>query len=306
MVSLPGQIGPAFSNLLSENVENMEELPARAVSHIVTGDVTQQSLAAYFRGCDEIPLCLVRLAGIVPLSASMENFDITLYNKLPVVAPMLQPFLSWFTDEDLAQWSSLRPSVRLMLLTGQFPEEGLSVEQVADLVRFPLPLIRQRAMEKLVDDFGLSSDLKSFLEVLGGASKDQTPTRAQSISLISLMLAKGDRTVSFMEQWFSTSPPPQLVLQLLTARPQVDDTDSFSLEAARYLAGKTWNATVGELDQLVQHSEPFVRALAYSKLRLDSPEEIQILQRMVEVEPNQKYRELIRQRLQSAALLAPR
>lgn len=302
---LPGDLGTAFRNLASEGVENMEELPARALSHIVIGDVSQASLSAYFRGCNEIPVCLARLSTLVPLSSYMEGFDLTLYNKLPVVVPVLQPILSWFTDEDLAQWSSVRPIIRLSLLTGTYPAgRDLTFEQVADLVRFPLPGIRQEAIKSLISEFGLDAASEPFLVELSSVPKGQAVTRAQSISIISSLLTKGQQAFTFMEQWFSTNPNPQVVLRLLISRAKAGAMDPFSLEAARYLSQAEWSAGLEDLQKLVQHDEPLARALAYNKLRIDIPEELEILQKMVDIEENPRNRELIKQRLQSAAMLA--
>ncbi len=303
--ALPGALGTAFRNLESEGVENMEELPARALSHLVVGNVSQAALAGYFNGCNEIPVCLARLSTLVPLSSYLEGFDLTLHNRLPVVVPVLQPLLSWFTDEDLAQWSSLKPIIRLSLLTGTYPEnQSLTFEQVADLLRFPLPNIRQEAVKSLISEFGLDAVSEPFLVELSSVPKGQAVTRAQSISIVSSLLTKGQQAFTFIEQWFSTIPNPQVVLRLLISRAKAGAMDPFSLEAARYLSQTEWSAGLQDLQKLVEHDEPLARALAYNKLRIDADEELEILQKMADVEGNPRNRELIRLRLQSAAILA--
>ncbi|NMC63111.1 MAG: hypothetical protein GYA55_08075 [SAR324 cluster bacterium] len=304
MSTLPDPIGSAFRNLASEGLYNMEELPARALSHLLIGDVGDEGLIAYFKDCRETSICLVRLLGIRSLGATKPDFDIMLLNKLPLVAPPIRPLLIWFIEEDIAQWSSQKSSVKLALVTGQYPVGALSFEQSADLLRFPLSSVRQAAMDRLINEYGIKSERKAFLEVLSNPLKDQFLTRAQSISLISSMLAPSDKVFPYMDQWFLTKPNPQVVLQLLLSLAQIPGMDAFCVDASRYLSHEDWSADINELKVLSRHHEALARVLAYNKLRMDVPEELAILQEMAEAEPNQRNIQLIRQRLESAAILS--
>src|SRR5690606_33678537 len=73
--------------------------------------------------------------------------------------------------------------------------------------------------------------------------------------------------------------------------------DTLSLEGARYLKGKEWNASLGDLKRLLAHRELLVRALAYTKLDPADPVQRKILEDVKSVEPNAALREQVELKL---------
>lgn len=303
MTSLPGDVGNAFRTLAAEGIQHMEQLQPKALSHLLAGDISGISILAYFKDCGEMPACLARLSAILPSVSRTTGLDSVLYAKLPAAAPPLAPLLGWFETEDFAGWSSVKALDKMQLMAGRIPSSVKSFEAAVDLLRFPLKGVREEAVKIVVENPGIGPAMQSFISTIAALPSDQSVSRAQNIALLHAMRNRGEIAFTFFEQWFSTRPNPQAVLRLLLSRPDVGGMDPFSLEACRYLSREAWTINDEDLRKLVKHDEPLARALAYNKLRVDIPQEFEILQQMSQEEPNQRNRDLIKKRLETAQLM---
>jgi hypothetical protein len=89
------------------------------------------------------------------------------------------------------------------------------------------------------------------------------------------------------------------VLLLLLARGGYDSTDTFNLEAARYLRRSQWSATTDMLKLLAQHPEPLARTLAYVRLDPKDDEQRKILQARISAEKDKGLLKMVMAKLSS-------
>ena len=87
------------------------------------------------------------------------------------------------------------------------------------------------------------------------------------------------------------------ILLLLLARSGYDSTDTFNLEAARYLRRNQWTATTEMLKLLAQHPEPLARTLAYTRLDPRDDAQKKILQERISAEKDQGLLKMVMGRL---------
>lgn len=291
MHNLPGEMGRIFAGLEALGITTVGDKSALALCHILTGKSSPQIISAYF---SERPNEKLQL--ILPLVANAEGDPMvqTILAYLTSLDGDLGDSVRWFSLDDTASWKSAKLVSKFKIALGQLPSD-LSPEQYADLLRFPVIKLRERAVEQLntVTNKGL---LSSYMFLAGPGN---TLTRRQTIFLSSVLsLAKGETGDSFLSKFFEMEPDPAAVVKLLLIRTEPDSIDSFSFEAARYLINKSdYDISVEQLEKLTTHPEPLARALAYSRADISNPRHVKILRRMVEIEPKETLRNKLREKL---------
>src|SRR5690606_35234836 len=116
-------------------------------------------------------------------------------------------------------------------------------------------------------------------------------SREQVVLLLLALKSEGEQQYPFLAKWFETEPDPILVFRLLLSRSKISGLDPFSVEAARYLKDARLQPTADELQVLALHPEPLARTLEYQYLDGAQPEHREILEAMIQVEPNARVRE---------------
>lgn len=299
---LPPPHGMAFTELQRLKVKSFGEPPARALAHIVLGDYSEEVLRAYFSNVGDDEEFLGRLLVVVPFAELYPKFGSPLAGYLLSREDVFARRVEWFGQDPNVKWLSVPDSDKLQLVIAMMPQRPLLFEQYADLLTFPAARIRQDALAKLqqaLDDARISD----LLKVLG--SEQNQLTRSQGVLLLSaLQLAlkqpKSDATFSFFARWFETQPDPLTVVALLVATSKNPQLAVFSIDGARYLTEKNWQATLDQLRTLSGHSEPLARALAYSRLDPAVPEEAQVLQAATKREQVPRLKQELLQKLRAA------
>ena len=298
--------GPAFAELGKLGVQNMGELPARALAHIVVGNLSGNA---------------------VPLFVGVENSEEDFLARTLVVAPFADAYpaladelvrimlgrddrfsrrIEWFRADPGSQWVASLSRDQVLCAIGMMPQSKLSFEQLADLLTFPAARVRSASVEMLSKEF-TPKRIGGTLQFL--ASDQNRFTRPQVVLLMSALSLKqrepqNEVVGSFLATWFNTKPDPQSVLGLLASRREVESGDQLSLESARFLSSRDWDASLEQLRDLALHSEKLARALAYSRLDANLPAEAKLLEEGMKNESDPRLREQIRGKLKSAKLLS--
>ena len=293
--SLPAPIGPAFTALSESGVLNMETGAARGLTHIVLGDIRSVVLKTFFDNFQDIGAVLLRLRVVLPLFKDIRGLDGAVWNEVQLP---LTHIVSWFKENSLAKWETISQTGKLSLLSGEIPQEKLSLDQLLDLLRFPLSAISKEALAKLKLSFPFPPEVHSSLDVL--ASQEIPFKREQVISLGNAFLIPRKEAEPFFVAWFDTKPDTQGVLRLVITRDASGTDDPFTLIGAQYLSKNPWTASLPDFANLVTHPEPLLRALAYSKLDPKKPQERTMLERMLPAESNERNRKLLEDRLHLA------
>ncbi len=296
MAELPMPYGNAFARLSSLGVSNLEDPSAKALAHILKNDLSSFVLTTYFNPNEELAFSLSKLLILDSLSEFLPDLDKTLIDFLPKSGLKIAPIIGWFfTDSDLVGWDKISPRIKISISVGKLPDTGLMLEHYADLVQFPLLMVREGSLDKLKTYFAEQKTLK-ILEYIKRVPATKL-TREQNVLFLLALHAPEDQAATIFTQWFNMNPDPDTVLSFLILRQQTNSIDPFSIHAARYLAHSQWNAPLAILKILAAHQEPLARTLAYMKLRPDKPQERAVLEASAKVEPNLRNRDLIKDRL---------
>lgn len=299
MEALPAPYGPSFKGLEALGVTTMEQPVARALSHLIIGDVSDKTVGSLFDSRDESAVTFIKLRSVAPFFATSTNLSEIVYNHLSNSGSMLALVLQWFGAEEGAGWDKVERKDKLGITAGIVPE-GLSFEQYADLLKFPNSAVRPEAAKRLLLNGTVPASMSQTLAFL--TSKANGFSRTQTILLLAALRLQGENGHPFIAKWFGTKPDPHAVLAILLSRNAVQKLDVFNVEAARYLASNEWSASIDELRRLSVHPEALARTLAYAKLNPAVPEEMAILSNMAKVEPNARIRAQIQERLDGRSL----
>jgi hypothetical protein len=292
--ALPSPLGEVFEALDRVGVRDLGSPVGVAVCHLATGDLAPNVVEAYFSGVIELPQLFQRLAALLPLMRESDDLGNAVASVLKSNGGPVGRALAWFDEEEVSRWSNAPAVVRLSLILGQLPERPLGLEQLADLLLFPLPALRTEAMKILVRQF-LTDKSLPMLTVI--ASDQGKLSRTQVIALVSALNVRTEAGPSFLALWFQTNPPPTAVARLLAARGGFEVPDAFNLEAARYLRKAQWDVSFEELKLLAAHPEPLARSLAYGRLSAEiGPEELLLRERKA-VETDPALKKLLDERL---------
>ena len=296
LASLPAPYGEAFESLDRIGVKALGDKEALAFCRLVQGDLKESAIRAYLGGDSSSMSGLARLAILLPFLRKDRSAGAAVYDALRGGGGLVADAVHWFEVGEGAAWNSVEKSARLSMLCGILPEEGLHFEHYADLLAFPVDMLRKVALRGLAAQSGENGP-----QVMGAASVLLSPanylTREQSLTLLLALKAPGASGEAMVSTWFKTEPDSRTVLALLLERKSIVRDDAFNLEASRYLAGTPWVASTEQLKALASHPEAVARALAVSRLDLDKREELAVLKAMSSVEPVESLRNKIREKL---------
>lgn len=292
---LPDVVGGAFRQLGELGVSSVGSPEAIGLASIVTGAFEPAAFDAFI-GSDSNPkIVIAKVAIIRPIISKNDAAATQLLVTLRDRGGEFGQVLSWFDIEDLAKWSRLPSQDKLSIVLNQLPRD-LSQAQYADLLTFPLPGVREQAAAALKQRFFKDADTNLLLTLSGEGNR---LTREQTIAIVSALTLEPSKQVPFIAAWFGLKPAPDTVLLLLLARGGYDSTDTFNLEAARYLRRSQWSATTDMLKLLAQHPEPLARTLAYVRLDPKDDEQRKILQARISAEKDKGLLKMVMAKLSS-------
>lgn len=306
--ALPDPIGGVFRQLGELGVSSAGAPEAIGLANIIAGNASPAAFDALM-GADMSPKNVIaKISIVLPIISGNEAAASQLLTSLRDREGDFGQVLSWFDIDDLAKWSRLPSQDKLLILLNRLPQDdakdskvGLSQAQYADLLTFPLPGIREQAAAKLRERYFKEQDTNLLLTLSGPGNR---LSREQTVALVSALTLNAQKSVPFIGAWFGLKPSPDTVLLLLLARSGYDTSDTFNLEAARYLRRTQWNATADELRLMAQHPEPLARTLAYARLDPKDDTQKKILQERVSTERDKGLLKMVTAKL-SADLSAP-
>jgi hypothetical protein len=301
MSSLGDPEGQAFEKLRTLGVSSMAEPAAIAIAQLIAGNATTAAYDALIGSVSEVAPTLERLAVALPLVMANSALADQLLVAMRDRGGDLGNVLSWFDIDDLVGWGRVPSAARLLLLLQQVPSAALSVSHYADLLKFPLPLVRQKAAAELKSRFLREGDGALLLLL---SSEQNRLTREQTVALVSGLTLEQQKRAPFIALWFQMQPPADTVLLVLLGRATVGGEDLFNLEAARYLKKSSWHSSSEVLKLLVQHPEPLARTLAYAKLDPSNPEHRTILKGRISAETDKSLMKLVTTKLSPGATLS--
>ena len=300
---LPDPFGAAFKQLGDLGVSSAGAPEAVALAAVTSGMASSRAFDA-FMGSDTSPKsAIARLTILMPIVSGSDAATAQLVASIRDRGGELGQVLGWFDIEDLAKWSKLGGAQKLTLVLNRLPEADLSQSQYADLMTFPLPGVREQAALELKKRFFRDTDGNLLLTLSGPGNR---LTREQTIALVSALALPPAKRTPFVGAWFGLKPAPDTVLLILLARTGYDSSDTFNLEAARYLRRAQWTATTEMLQILAQHPEPLARTLAYAKLDPKVDAQKKILQERISAEKDQGLLKMVMGKLSAELPPAPR
>ena len=203
--------------------------------------------------------------------------------------------VDWFDESELAKWSEVSDATKLLSVTKYLSDLNLSFVQLSDLLKFPSFEVRERASEQILTNYISDPGIAPLLDVV---KKDSLLTREQVVSLLLALSTKGESINAFVDQWFSTRPNVQSVLNLLLSRSLSPEGDTLSIAAARYLRrNREWSIAFDDLTTMALHSEPLARGLAYSRLNPEAKVEREILVKRMAKENVESLKKLLASKL---------
>lgn len=284
--SLPEPYGSAFASLSGLGVSSMEQGAARALVHILLGNVEPKVFSVFFDGYADLTTSLVRLRFLLPF-LDQKAIDVV-WGELQMHAT---PVAGWFFISDLAGWSKVTPKSKLGIMAGLFPE-NIRLEQAIDLLQFPLSAVAEESLNFLLKRATNDLTKKSF-QILPKLDL----TREQSISLGNLLFLDSGQAAPFVKAWLETKPKPESALALLLARDVSGKDDSLTLALGQYLVRNEFSAGLKEYAKMITHPDPFIRTLGYLRLNPEDQKERSMLERVLPLEDDPKNKELIKERL---------
>lgn len=294
MTSLPMPYGLMFDQLRRLGVSNLADPQARALAHILSGDLSEASLGAFFQQGDKRLVALAKIAMLLPIMEKAPKVADVLYAVLSSQMTPLLDRVQWFGLEEIAEWGKVPKALWFALMAGADVKATLTLQQWADLLLFPDIRVRERAKQRLAKDFFTAQYLPTLAFL---SSEENSLSRLQTVSLASVFKAEGEVGYSMLANVLSSKPNPQAILGLLMARANFAKADAVSLDLARYLGKSQWHATLEQLKELAGHPERYARVLAYTRLNPEVPEEREILESAEKVEPHEATRRLIADKL---------
>ncbi len=294
MFALGDPEGTAFEKLQAVGVKSMGQPEAIALCQLIAGTATTGAYDTLIGSSGEVAPTLDRLAAILPVVMAKPALADQLLASLRDRGGDLGNVLSWFDIDSLVGWAKVPSVAKLLLLLQQVPSASLTGSHYADLLKFPLPIVRQKAAVELKERF-LREGESGLLLLL--ASDQNRLSREQTVALISGLTLEQQKRPPFIALWFQMQPPADTVLLVLLGRSGFDGNDLFNLEAARYLKKNSWQSNTEILKLLVQHPEPLARTLAYAKLDPNNPEQRVILQERVSAEKDKSLLKLVTTKL---------
>jgi hypothetical protein len=287
MSTLPQPYGRMFGQLGELGVQSLDNIQARALSHILVGDATELSVQSFFQTTDTKVLGLAKIAILLPLMERAPALSELVYVALLSRTHALSDMLQWFSSEEMAEWSTYSKENWFSILVGGEPKSPLSFAQLVDLLQFPDRKVRERAKQRLLKG-SFSIQFAPLLDFL--SSEENRLSRWQTISILSAFKSEGEVGYSLLANVLDTQPDARSILKILLARSGLGKSDPFSLDLSRYLSRTRWQASLQELKLLVGHPERHTRVLAYSRLDPTNAEQLQVLQNAVVVEPHEATR----------------
>lgn len=287
---MPGVIGTVFKTYMGTAEIALADKPLRALARIALGRGDANSIQTFMGSLDTWGARIVALA---PLFAVQSKLPSEIISAMQADRTF-QRVMLWFQGEPMARWSAVADVVKLSVIAGVIPDSKvISIESLADLLAFPSQAVRNSAVRALKSRIG-DAVPDGVLSLLSADSAGLS--RASIISFVGALQLAGDEREALLARWFDTNPGAEIVTALLLA--WNNSRDAFPVLAARYLIDNNQERLSPEVAQkLVLHGEALVRAYAYSKLSPTDSTELQILTSMAQVEPNQRLREQLAEKI---------
>lgn len=294
LLTLPAPFGPLFSDLKKLGIPTVGHPASIGLATIATGDARAPAFEGLMTAATDDARTRAIVGLVLPIirqnRAGAEELLVAVRDR----GESLGTLAGWFAIEDLAGWSRVSAVAKLEILLGSSTSIELDQAQYSDLLRFPLPETRSFAVIMLRKKFFPEAAEKVLVTLSSDAN---ALSREQTIALLAALRSDPQTRGQFLTKWFNLSPSPDTVLILLVARANLDTTDLFNLEAARYLRRTSWRAPLPLLELLASHPEPLARALAYGKLSPTIREERALLTKRLSVEKDQGCLKVITARL---------
>ncbi len=309
LANLPPPYGPPFIELEKLGVKSMGDLRARALAHIVVGNLGDDAVTKFVGSKNPPDEFLAHALVVAPFAELYPDVARQLSVRMRERDDIFTRRSEWFRSDPAGHWASMPEATQVALALGIFPNDTLADERLADLLSFPSARVRKSAVAALVKNFD-APQVDETLQFIAG--DEHRLTRPQIVLLVSALILgqrepQNPSVGSFLSTWFRTNPDPQSVLVLLTSRRAIESPasgpDPFNIEATRYLSTRNWDASIAQLRALVFHREKLARAMAYSRMDAAISEERALLEEAVRSEDDVRLRTQILGKLKSAEVL---
>lgn len=300
VAKLPAPIGPAFTRLSANEVKTLDEPIARALSHIAIRNIDSKTVETFIASNGDLATLLERLRILRPFLNQETTLADLLFDALIGSSSPAKSLLEWFRSTDFRLWQGVSHADQIAIILESLPK-NLNFEQLGDLLSFPIPQVREVALNRLTTDTNLEF-LRKFINSV--AKEQNSLTRSQSITLLTAMRmtasqSPSEESFAFIKQWFETNPDKRAIAVLLSNHKRMGEQDPFVFEACGYLSANLskFSVPLNVIEDLIIHPEPLARTIGYLKLNPENPDEQQLLIDALRAEPNQKIQLKIRQRL---------
>lgn len=291
--NLPTPFGNTISFLKDQGITDITNPILKMLAKLAvygTGSGELPNLLSYFENERDVRI----LVGASFLILSSDSSSLELYlSALLAGNSVYQKFNKWFDDNLVVDWKGFSKFSRALLIAG-LSKDDLSIDYLADLLKFPADNVRVQASKKLVSL--LSESDRDTIELL--ADPQFPVSRNMVVLLVSSLFGTEQVKGAILAKFFELNPEPKILMEILASRAAVQGFDLLSVEIARRLKDQDIKFDIDILQKLFFHNEELVRSLAYSALDSNNPLHQELLKAAITSESNERLLEALKEKLQ--------
>lgn len=271
LIELPPPIAPAFAQLAEDPAaKSLDDYPVRYVANLATKGLRTLDFNTVERLNEFIAEnTIVRLKALALLFSQDEATARALVRVL-LSHPNLQPqheYFAWGRKQSLADWESkdFSSADQLFVLAGVPPTGKPRKQDFGGLFSHPAPKMRSYAIKEALNSFsfGHPGAVPIFRRLL---EEPELLSAEQTLQLATILQVPSKVGEDYIIDWLKTKPQLALVETLLRSTVNLKEPLKMDFQLARYLNLNNWSPSMRSLRALINHPEPLVRMLVYTKL----------------------------------------
>jgi hypothetical protein len=277
-------VGKRYTVLNNFGVKSLSHPLSWSVAKFSIGSFTRESLFTFFYGAKDLSQLKARLSLFLSLDYNINQTSLNEIEK--ILANKHKTFksdIAWINQGKIVNWKVFSPIQKLRLYSSRFPSDELNIEYLADLLTSPDKAIALKAKVKLKELLPSEKETSTFSFLI---EKKAKLTRSSIIFLVSIFKESNQKKAPLLREWFNLKPKPSLIIDLIASRTKLD-SDILVTEGILYLQSQKYQVKASMLDKLINHSDPFVRAYAYSHLNPLIDEHKDLIKYLINVENDQ-------------------
>lgn len=179
------------------------------------------------------------------------------------------PYVDWAKRAELLNWDEINGATQLFILAGYVPSSGVSLDEkhMLHMLAHPEPSIRSYAIKYAIDlvkfNHPAAVEVFTLLE-----NKPSLLDEKQTAMLARFLVSPSTATTDAVRDWLNTNPAYEVLVPFVLSSINMQyQSQILDFEIAHYLQRNQWRPTIEQLEQLIYHPTPIMRAFAYSEVK---------------------------------------